>query len=339
MKFPSEIGPSVEEESSLTIGEVFEFVRDELASVEDILRNGLSSEVQLIGQVGRYVFESGGKRMRPLLTILSSKVCGYQGSSHLIMAAVTELIHTATLLHDDVVDHAELRRGARSVNALWSSETSILVGDFLFTRSFFMMVGQKDLRILELISRACCQLAEGEILELAKSGDPDIGEEDYLEIVKNKTAVLISAACQLGPLLAKRYEWEELLGAYGMNLGMAFQLVDDLLDYSAAEWELGKTIGKDIQEGKVTLPIIRTLQSCTPQERSRLADVIRSRSVSPRDLQDVFETVHQYDGLDYTRAMARNYVEKAKANLKDIPASKAKDSLIAVAEFVASRKS
>jgi len=339
MTFPSENRPSRPEDASLTIAEVFDFVRDELASVEDILRNGLSSDVHLIGQVGRYVFESGGKRMRPLLTILSSKVCGYEGGSHLIMAAVTELIHTATLLHDDVVDHAELRRGARSVNALWSSETSILVGDFLFTRSFYMMVQQKDLRILELISKACCQLAEGEILELAKSGDPGIEEDDYLKIVRDKTAVLISAACQLGPLLAKRYEWEEPLGAYGMNLGMAFQLVDDLLDYSAAEWELGKTIGKDIQEGKVTLPIIRTLKRCTPREKKRLAEVIRSRSVSPEDLHDVFETVRHYDGLDYTQAMARNFVEKAKAHLKEIPASKAKESLLAVAEFVASRKS
>lgn len=323
----------------LTMAGVFELVRDDLQAVEEVLRNGLSSDVPLIGQVGRYVFESGGKRMRPLLTILSSKVCGYQGEAHIKMAAVTELIHTATLLHDDVVDHAELRRGAKSVNALWSSETSILVGDFLFTRSFYMMVEHQDMRILELISRACCQLAEGEILELAKSGDPTIGEEDYLAVVRNKTAVLISAACQLGPILGGKPQWEKPLASFGMNLGMAFQLVDDVLDYCAEEEELGKTIGKDIQEGKVTLPIIRTLMRCTKEERKRLEGVIRSRSADQRDLHDIFETVRAYDGLQYTQEMAREFVDRAKSDLEGLPWSKAKSALLSVADFVASRKS
>lgn len=319
--------------------EVFLFAQEELQRVEDILRNGLASEVSLIPQVGRYVFESGGKRMRPLLTILSSKLCGYQGAAHVVMAAVTELIHTATLLHDDVVDHAELRRGARSVNRLWSSETSILIGDFLFTRSFCMMTQHGDLRILDLMSKACNELAEGEILELSRSGDPTIGEEDYLAIVRNKTAVLISAACQLGAILGEKPEWEEHLRLFGMNLGMAFQLVDDVLDYAAEEEELGKTIGKDIQEGKVTLPIIRTLGRCTEQERRRLTEVIRSRSVTQGDVQEILETVHEYDGLHYTQDMARRFVLEAKGRLAGIPASKARAALMAVADFVASRKS
>lgn len=314
-------------------------MQEDLHRVEEVLRNGLASEVSLISQVGRYVFESGGKRMRPLLTILSSKLCGYQGTAHLVMAAVTELIHTATLLHDDVVDHAELRRGARSVNSLWSSETSILIGDFLFTRSFCMMTEHRDLRILELMSRACRQLAEGEILELARSGDPTIREEEYLAIVRDKTAVLISAACQLGPILGEKPEWEEDLSLFGMNLGMAFQLVDDVLDYAAEEEELGKTIGKDIQEGKVTLPIIRTLGRCTEPERRRLTEVIRSRSVSQKDVHEILETVHGYDGLQYTQQMARRFVEEAKARLTRLPASRARAALLAVADFVASRKS
>ncbi len=323
---------------ALTMEEVFGYVQEDLHRVEQVLRNGLSSEVSLIPQVGRYVFESGGKRMRPLLTILSSRLCGYQGSAHLIMAAVTELIHTATLLHDDVVDHADLRRGARSVNSLWSSETSILIGDFLFTRSFCMMVEHGDIRILELMSKACNQLAEGEILELAKSGDPNIGEDDYLAIVRDKTAVLIAAACRLGPILGEKPQWEEPLSLFGMNLGVAFQLVDDVLDYAAEEEELGKTVGKDIQEGKVTLPIIRTLGRCTAAERSRLTEVIKARSASQKEVHEILETVQNYDGLQYTQQMALRFVKEAKASLVELPPSKAKAALLAVADFVAARK-
>lgn len=338
MIFPSEDQSPWDEQLALTMEDVFDYAQEDLRRVEHVLRNGLSSEVSLIPQVGRYVFESGGKRMRPLLTILSSRLCGYEGNTHVIMAAVTELIHTATLLHDDVVDHADLRRGSRSVNSLWSSETSILIGDFLFTRSFCMMVDHGDIRILELMSRACNQLAEGEILELAKSGDPRIGEDDYLAIVRDKTAVLISAACRLGPILGGKPEWEEDLSLFGMNLGVAFQLVDDVLDYAAEEEELGKTIGKDIQEGKVTLPIIRTLGQCTALERSRLTEVIRSRSVSQKEVREILETVHGYDGLQYTQQMARRFVEEAKARLVGLPACKAKAALLAVADFVAARK-
>jgi len=291
-----------DEQLVLTMEDVFGYVEEDLRRVEQVLRNGLSSEVSLIPQVGRYVFESGGKRMRPLLTILSSRLCGYQGNAHVIMAAVTELIHTATLLHDDVVDHADLRRGSRSVNSLWSSETSILIGDFLFTRSFCMMVEHGDMRILELMSKACNQLAEGEILELAKSGDPGIGEDDYLAIVRDKTAVLISAACRLGPILGEKPEWEGDLSLFGMNLGVAFQLVDDVLDYAAEEEELGKTIGKDIQEGKVTLPIIRTVHRLGEKEAHGGHKVqIREPKGSARDPRDGPKLrrspVHPADGL------------------------------------------
>ncbi|MGQ9654411.1 MAG: polyprenyl synthetase family protein [Thermodesulfobacteriota bacterium] len=337
------ISPSEERNSPLgqilmSIEEVFQYVREELELVEKILVGSLHSDVLLISQVGQYIFRSGGKRMRPLLTILSSKACDYSGSSHLAMAAVVELIHTATLLHDDVVDHADLRRGSRSVNYIWNSETSILVGDYLFTRAFCTMVDHRDMRILDLMSSTCRQLAEGEILELAKSGDPKITEEDYLAIVRAKTAVLISAACRMGAILGNRQEWEEDLAAFGMNLGMAFQLVDDVLDYAAEQEELGKTIGKDLNEGKVTLPVIRTLARSTHAERERLSQIIRSRSQDPQDLQEILETIHGHDGLDYTHEMARRYVQEAKARLTRIPESRDKASLLAVADFVASRR-
>jgi octaprenyl-diphosphate synthase len=323
----------------LTVEAVFHSTRQELDRVERILVDGLESDVALISQVGKYIFESGGKRMRPLLTILSSRLCGCTGEAYLTMAAVAELIHTATLLHDDVVDHADLRRGARSVNRLWNSETSILVGDFLFTRAFCMMVDQKDMRVLEVMSQACRQLAEGEILELAKVGDPDIREGEYLAIVRDKTAVLMAAACRVGAILGRRPEWEEDLATYGMSIGMAFQLVDDVLDYAADEEELGKTIGKDLQEGKVTLPIIRTLERCTKEERRRLVESIRSRSLAPEDLHEILQTVRQYDGLQHTHERARGFVAEAKARLGAMPDTREKAALTAVAEFVAARKS
>lgn len=323
---------------TLRIEEVFHAFREDLDRVEQILLESLHSDVLLISQVGRYVFKSGGKRMRPLLTILSSRLCGYEGTAHYRIAAVMELIHTATLLHDDVVDHAEIRRGARSVNNLWSNETSILMGDFLFTRSFCMMVEHHDLRLLDLMAHTCRLLAEGELLELAKSGDPEVDEDDYLAIVQKKTAVLLSASCRAGAILAQCRRWEDELASFGMNLGMAFQLVDDLLDYEADEEELGKTIGKDLSEGKVTLPIIQTLKRCPFQERRRIQEVIRSRSTDPEDLQLIHHAIERHDGLVHTLRTAQGYVQRAKACLSRLPDGLPKSALLAVADFVASRR-
>jgi octaprenyl-diphosphate synthase len=302
-----------------------------------VLMGSLRSDVILIGEVGQHIFQSGGKRMRPLLTILSSRLCDCRNNVHLDMAAILELIHTATLLHDDVVDHADLRRGSRSANFVWDSETSVLVGDFLFTRAFCMMVNHRNMKILDLMSETCRQLAEGEILELTKSGDPYIREEDYLAIVRNKTAVLISAACRIGAILGERNEWEEDLANYGMNIGMAFQLIDDVLDYEAKEQVLGKTVGKDLQEGKVTIPMIRTLKCCTESERARMVDIIRARSQDSRHLKEILRTIQKYDGLEHAHAKARHYVGAAKTALKVLPDGRAKSALLAVAEFVATR--
>jgi octaprenyl-diphosphate synthase len=328
---------TAETDTVMTMEEVFVYVRKDLEGVEQVLMASLNSDVKLIPEVGQHILRSGGKRMRPLLTILSSRICDYRGKAHLDLAAVVELIHTATLLHDDVVDHADLRRGSRSVNNLWNSETSVLVGDYLFTRAFCKMVEHPNMEILELMSQTCRLLAEGEILELAKSGDPHIHEEDYLTIVRNKTAVLISAACRIGAILGERPEWEEDLAKYGMNLGMAFQLIDDVLDYEAKEQVLGKTIGKDLQEGKVTTPMIRTLQSCTKAERDRMVEIIRARSQDSNHLHEILETIHKYDGLQYAHSKAENYVDDAKMSLGLLPDGRDKFALLAVADFVATR--
>ena len=339
MIYHSNAQGAVKNEAAVRIEDIFNDVREEIDRVETILVESLNSDVLLIPKVGQYVFQSGGKRMRPLLAILSSRICSYEGDTHLTMAAVIELIHTATLLHDDVVDHADLRRGARSVNNLWSSETSILVGDFLFTQAFCMMVESKDLEVLDLLSRTCRELAEGEILELSKSGDPAITEEDYLNIVKNKTAVLIAAAGCLGAILSKRMEVKGNLVDYGLSLGMAFQLIDDLLDFAADEKELGKTIGKDLFEGKVTLPIIRTLEKSSDEEREKLSSIIQTRSQQEQDLQIIIEAVHNSDSLEYTQWIAEQYVRKAKESLGVFPDGRYKTALLEVADFVAARRS
>jgi octaprenyl-diphosphate synthase len=321
-----------------TIEEVLQYTQDEMDRVERVIDENLHSDVILIPQVGKYVIRSGGKRIRPMLTVLSSQLCGYHGPGHIVMAAVIELIHTATLLHDDVIDHAALRRGERSVNSLWSNETSILVGDFFFTRAFSMMVELRSFFILEFMSKTCRRLAEGEILELARSGDTNISEEDYIAIIRDKTAVLISAACRLGAILGEATEWEEHLSTYGMNLGMAFQMVDDLLDYEAEEAQLGKTIGKDLQEGKITLPMIRALHGCSDSERKRIVEAIRSRAEDASSLPEIREIIRKYDGLEYTHSLANRYVETAKMSLESMPTGPDKTALLALADFVATRR-
>jgi octaprenyl-diphosphate synthase len=338
MTSPSEERAVQKIDESMSMEEVFLYVKEDLDRVEETLIKSLRSDVLLISEVGRYIFKSGGKRMRPLLTILSSRLCGYEGDAHISLAAVMELIHTATLLHDDVVDHAEMRRGERSVNRLWNSETSILIGDFLFTRSFCMMVEHQDLKILDFMSETCKRLAEGEILELAKSADPAVKEQDYLSIIRDKTAVLISASCRVGAILGHRPQWEEALASFGLNLGLAFQLVDDLLDFEAEEDQLGKTIGKDLQEGKVTLPLIRTLQMCTDEEREELCRLIKLRSQDPLHLHSVQAIIKRYDGLEYCESMARRYIEEAKGFLDPIPSSRPKTALLSVADFIVQRR-
>jgi octaprenyl-diphosphate synthase len=335
---PSERQSIARDDLSTGIDEVFDEVREDLAGVELCLIDSLRSDVRLIASVGEYIFQSGGKRLRPLLAILSSRLCGYRGKAHVIMAAIVELIHTATLLHDDVVDHADLRRGARSVNNLWNNETSVLMGDFLFTRAFCMMAEHRDMRVIDLLARTCRQLAEGEILELTQHAEPDIEEQEYLAVVRNKTAVLISAAAQLGAILGDKPLYETSLSHFGAHLGMAFQLVDDVLDYAADEVELGKTIGKDLQEGKVTLPMIRTLAVCSENDRRRFAEVIRTRSQAASDLQRVLDIIKEHDGLEYTHTVARHYVEEAKEALSTFPDDRNKAAMFTLADFVADRK-
>ena len=313
-------------------------IGEDLKNVELQFKKDLQSDVPLIRKVGEYVLSSGGKRIRPALLLLAAKLCGYRGDRHVPLASVIEFIHTATLLHDDVVDSANLRRGIASANALWGNEASVLVGDFLFSKSFSLMVADGDLAVLKVLSAATTIIAEGEVLQLVSTSDMDLSEESYIEVVKCKTAILLSAACQAGAILGKASpERETALSDFGLGLGIAFQLMDDTLDYVASEEQFGKSIGHDLEEGKITLPLIHTLKQCTPGERNLIGDIIEKDLMDKADFQSVFELVHRYGGIAYAIARAREYIAQAKTKLEVFEASQEKAALLCLSDYVVTR--
>ena len=313
-------------------------IGNDLKNVELQFKKDLQSDVPLIRKVGEYVLSSGGKRIRPALLLLAAKLCGYTGDRHVPLASVIEFIRTATLLHDDVVDSANLRRGIASANTLWGNEASVLVGDFLFSKSFSLMVADGDLAVLKVLSAATTIIAEGEVLQLVSTSDMELTEERYIEVVKCKTAILLSAACQAGAILGKASpEQEEALREFGLRLGIAFQLMDDTLDYVASEEEFGKCIGHDLEEGKITLPLIHTLKRCAPVERERVGEIIDKELLDKDDFHSVFELVHRHGGIDYAVGRARDYIAEAKALLDAFPLSPAKDALLSLSDYVVTR--
>ncbi len=313
-------------------------VGEDLKNVELQFKKDLQSDVPLIRKVGEYVLSSGGKRIRPALLLLAAKLCGYTGDRHVPLASVIEFIHTATLLHDDVVDSANLRRGIASANTLWGNEASVLVGDFLFSKSFSLMVADGDLAVLKVLSAATTIIAEGEVLQLVSTSDMDLTEERYIEVVKCKTAILLSAACQAGAILGKASaEREAALRDFGLRLGIAFQLMDDTLDYVASEEQFGKCIGHDLEEGKITLPLIHTLKQCTHSERERIGEIVDKELLDKSDFQTVIGLVHRYGGIDYAVARARDYIAEAKALLDVFTPSSDKDALLSLSDYVVTR--
>ena len=322
----------------MRIQEAYDIIKEDLKSVEQEFRVNLDSGVYLIRKVGEYILNNGGKRFRPSLLLLSARLCGYHGKRNIPLAAVVEFIHTATLLHDDVVDNASMRRGKTSANTLWGSGASILIGDFLFSKSFCLTVADGDLRILEVLSGTTTQMAEGEVLQLLKDGDVETTEKDYLAVVTNKTASLISAACQIGAILGNvSKERETALAEYGMNLGIAFQLVDDCLDYTSSNKELGKVIGNDLKEGKVTLPLIHTIKNATPAEREEILAAIEADDIKEYQLSSVMALISRYRGIDYSLKRTRHYVESAKACLNSFEPNLERAALMALADYVVER--
>ncbi|HEY3309817.1 MAG TPA: polyprenyl synthetase family protein [Desulfuromonadaceae bacterium] len=313
-------------------------IGDDLKQVESQFKKDLESDVPLIRKVGEYVLSSGGKRVRPALLLLSAKLCDYQGNKAVPLASVVEFIHTATLLHDDVVDSATLRRGIASANTLWGNEASVLVGDFLFSKSFSLMVGVGSLDILRVFSEATTIIAEGEVLQLLCTGELDLTEDRYIGVVRAKTAILMSAACEAGAILGQvTPEKQKMLADFGMDLGIAFQLMDDILDYIATEEDFGKSIGHDLEEGKITLPLIHTLRQCTAGERDKIAAVIEQDEMSLDDFRDVSALVKQYGGIDYTVSVAKRYINKCTVYLKSFGQCLVGEALLELADYVVTR--
>jgi octaprenyl-diphosphate synthase len=311
-------------------------IADDLKAVDRLIQRRLHSDVVLVNQIAQYIVTSGGKRLRPLLVLLSARACGYRGDQHVHLAAVTEFIHTATLLHDDVVDDSLLRRGRKTANAVFGNEASVLVGDFLYSRAFQMMVDVRNMRVMEVMADTTNIIAEGEVLQLLNCGDPETGEEQYLQVIRAKTARLFETAAQLGPILCESpAEHEHALGRYGLHLGIAYQLVDDALDYDGSSKEIGKNVGDDLAEGKPTLPLIHAMRNGTP---AQTAIIRRAIEQGGRDHIDaVIDAVESTGAITYTARAAAAEADQALEALTEIPPSPHRDALESLAEFSVSR--
>jgi octaprenyl-diphosphate synthase len=311
-------------------------VEEETSAVDRLILRELSSDVVLINQIGHYIVNSGGKRLRPMLLLLAAKALNYQGQHHITLAAVIEFIHTATLLHDDVVDESTLRRGQNTANALWGNSASVLVGDYLYSRSFELMVSVQNLRVMEILSRTTTAIAEGEVLQLLNCNNPATTEQKYLEVISRKTAILFSAAAHLAAVLGETSgQVETALKDYGMHLGIAFQLIDDALDYRANPEELGKNLGDDLADGKPTLPLIYAIEHGTPTQSAVLRNAIEN---GDRDaFREVYEIVENTDAITYTSTRAVEESDKAVEAIKVLPASEYKEALINLARFSVER--
>ncbi len=318
----------------------FNLIKDlttaEAKAVDQLIIDELSSDVILINQMGHYIVGNGGKRLRPMLLLLAAKALGTINNNHLILAAVIEFIHTATLLHDDVVDESDLRRGKESANVVWGNAASVLVGDYLYSRAFEMMVRTGNMRVMEILSKTTTAIAEGEVLQLLNCNNPETTETKYLEVIARKTAILFSAATRLSAvMIGASSETEESLASYGQHLGIAFQLIDDALDYKSSSEDLGKNLGDDLAEGKPTLPLIYAIQKGTEEEAKIIIDAIKNGN---RDgFNDIYAIVQKTQAITYTEQRAEEEVEKAINALSVLADSEYKDALTLLAKFSVQR--
>lgn len=307
-----------------------------MEAVNTVIRQRLHSEVSLVNQIAEYIISAGGKRIRPVLVLLLANAYGYRGTAHHELAAVVEFIHTATLLHDDVVDESYMRRGRQTANALFGNAASVLVGDFLYSRSFQMMVGLDDMRVMRILSDATNVIAEGEVLQLLNMHDPDVSEESYLKVIRSKTAKLFEAAAELGALVAGASDAQiAAAGEYGRSLGTAFQLIDDVLDYAGDAAEIGKNLGDDLREGKPTLPLIWLMEHGTPQQRELVRSCIEQGDEEQFDA--VLSAVTASGALAYTRAQAEQAAQRAKEAIAGLPENEYKRSLLQLCSFAVDR--
>ncbi len=314
-------------------------IRKELERVEETLHAMIYSPVEMVTQVASHIIHSGGKRLRPILSVLAARLFNDDVERAIKLACAVEFIHTATLLHDDVIDNAELRRGRPSSNALWGNKGSVLVGDYLYCKASTIIANEGNFKVLKLIAEATSATTEGEVLEILKSNDPTLTEESYLEIIYYKTAILISTATQIGALLGGASDADQLrLRNYGVQVGMAFQLADDTLDYISSNSEIGKLVGTDLKEGKLTLPLIRTMSICNEEERKQVYKALENSSTTEEDLKKILTIIDKYQGIQYTNDKAVEYVKKAEENLSTFSDSPIKQSLIQLARYTIERR-
>ena len=331
MKTPTVLEALLRERVAQSIGH-------DLAAVEREIAGEIGSPVALIREMGEFIAAAGGKRLRPILLLMAARLAGYTGVRAIRMACVVELLHTATLIHDDVVDQAPLRRGKPSANARWGDDASVLVGDHLYSKSFALMVRDGDPAVLETLARATVSMTEAEVFQLERKRSGALSEADYLRIITQKTASFISACCRIGALLGGLgAERVDALTRYGLHVGIAFQLSDDALDFVADEARFGKVIGADLKEGKRTLPLIAALERAAPADRERIHGVLRRRAPGPGEVEDIRQLVVRHEGVDYALQRAQAYAERAKEDLQHFPPSDDRETLVLIADFVVDR--
>lgn len=319
--------------------EIKNISKNDLKMMDQVIEKRLSNSSALVKEITFHIVNSGGKRLRPILTILSSKLFGYEGHRHIKLAAAVEFIHTATLLHDDVVDHSKLRRGKPTANNCWDNKSCILVGDFLFSQSFLLMSEDRDHEVLNTLSKAAAIIAEGEVNQLASISNLELKETQYLEIISAKTAELFAAAAKVGSIVANTSEnIKNDMYNFGLNLGIAFQIIDDILDYNAEESNLGKSVGDDFREGKVTLPIIYTYNNCNDSEKMLLQNMFSSKLVSDSDFKEVLVLMSKYRSLNRCFQLANDYIQKAKESIQSAPSNNVKEALEKLLDFSVERE-
>ena len=321
----------------MKLEQIISLASQDMTAVNQLIESKLSSDVALINQLGFYIVNSGGKRLRPMLTVLAARALGYQGTHHLTLAALIEFIHTSTLLHDDVVDESSMRRGQQTANALFGNQASVLVGDYLYSKSFQMMVELDRMKVMQVLSDATNRIAEGEVMQLMNIQDAAVTEANYFQVIYCKTAKLFEAATQLSAVLSEQpAEIEQAMITYGRHLGTAFQLIDDVLDYEADAEQMGKNAGDDLAEGKPTLPLIHALQQGNPQEQQLIREAIEQANGLP-NLEAILACMKRLGSLDYTRAQAVAEADKAIAALAILPESEYKQALVGLAHTAVNR--
>lgn len=316
---------------------LYQLIREDLKLVNELILGRVKNEIPLISDIVTHIIASGGKRIRPALTLICSKLCGNESNRQIALAAAVEFIHTATLLHDDVVDESKLRRGIATANEVFGNKASVLVGDFLFSQAFQFMVADGSLQVLKILSDASAIISKGEVMQLMTEGEPETSIDNYLEVVIAKTAVLFASACELGAVVAGKKEHEKTLRNFGHNIGIAFQLIDDALDYSANETTLGKTIGDDFREGKITLPVILAYAAGNEEEKTFWSRTLSDLEQKEGDLEQAIALLHKHQAIQKTIAMAKDYCEKARGDIAPFPASRERTALFELVDFCASR--